>query len=344
MKYLDRGIHLTTGVAILWLLCAFNAHAENALSGWKDKILNSGKVEIETLKDAQYPEVSKLRTIVVASFKGNDGTNFSNAFGDDLSSAAIKDNKIFTLKSVGIDGATSQNNMIAAAKRNNVDAVVFGEANFTLNNPTSFTQEKCVKRKNPFKCEQKKTAVCQNYGGGYVADIKVVRVSDGTIVYEGNKEDSKTVTRCSTDSFPKPSRDDLATAAKTRVIEEVRNEIIPRTEIALVAIKSRAKGLSKEDAQKFKGAQKFVKNGRFDRGCGVWADLHEKEVDGELVNNESIALLYNLGVCAEYQGDYETAGEYYTTADNLLTSPDKNINEALQRMEEAHNALEIVSL
>lgn len=84
--------------------------------------------------------------------------------------------------------------------------------------------------------------------------------------------------------------------------------------------------LEKPEVEKFKSGIDFIKAGRIDRAEPLFEELMV------VTQNKSFTTTYNLGVIKEAQGKFDEAKELYEAADNLLLSPEKNINEALARI------------
>ena len=64
---------------------------------------------------------------------------------------------------------------------------------------------------------------------------------------------------------------------------------------------------------------------RMDAACELWEEARRLEP-------EFPSILYNLGVCAESQGNFARALDFYRKADKALGNPDDNINAALKRV------------
>ena len=114
---------------------------------------------------------------------------------------------------------------------------------------------------------------------------------------------------------------------------------MPRTEQGTVLLKRyarnkgepapstrEAKDAEKQLQKRFDASIKWAQRGRWDRACGDWeAMLDEKP--------ENVALLYNLGICAEARGDAERAVVLYMQASDMLFEPDDLVLDALDRAE-----------
>ena len=70
----------------------------------------------------------------------------------------------------------------------------------------------------------------------------------------------------------------------------------------------------------------FAKEQRMDRACQIWDELNAR------TRGADNALLYNIAVCEETEGNYEDALNLFERLDQRLMQPDKNVSTALQRL------------
>lgn len=104
------------------------------------------------------------------------------------------------------------------------------------------------------------------------------------------------------------------------------SEIAPRTSTVNLKFRNALSGeATPEQTQSFSNAMEFARSKRMDRACGIWSQL----LTGR---PEDFSLLYNLGACAELDGDINTAAQFYVRADQRLDKPDPEVNAALLRV------------
>lgn len=77
----------------------------------------------------------------------------------------------------------------------------------------------------------------------------------------------------------------------------------------------------------FKAANDFIKAGRIDRADELLTKLMDS------TQGQSYVITYNYGVVTEAKGEFEEALKLYQAADKLTMKPEKNINEALVRIQ-----------
>ena len=71
----------------------------------------------------------------------------------------------------------------------------------------------------------------------------------------------------------------------------------------------------------------FARHGRMDRACDNFSRAEQQY-------NQSAALYYNLGVCAEIKNDLDGAAQLYSQADGLTTKHNKTIDNAIYRIKD----------
>lgn len=139
--------------------------------------------------------------------------------------------------------------------------------------------------------------------------------------------------------------DNLSRILRELIADEIRNDIVSRTERREVTLKyyalneDEARPSSKEErdalreiSRRFDAEIDWAESGRWGRACGDWSAMLDE-------HPENVSLLYNLGVCAEAQGDLDRALLLYTQASDMLLGPDDLVIEALDRAEAARSAI-----
>lgn len=296
-------------------------------------------IPIQIVSDAKFPEVAKLNKIGVPTFKGQAGIDFTASLRDELSSATVNGEKVFTLSGV-MDGnaADSPRNLVAQGRRAGLDAVYVGDTALGGNRAIPEKEEYCEGGLLLLgKCRggEMKTRTCWTVKGVFTANIQVIRTSDGNTVYEERKSESVEEKHCESISSAMIQPTELALKAKDMVIEAIKADIMPRTETHRVQLMSSTRGLSKEDKETFKEGVDWAKQKELNRACGMWEELKENSTSAA----KFVGVIYNLGVCAEYQQDYTTAQARYREAFSLAKPRDaKLIRAGLDRVQSAQAA------
>jgi len=169
---------------------------------------------------------------------------------------------------------------------------------------------------------------CTERVASFSASPKLIDVNTGQILYAQNLSDTARSYGCE-DGQPPESKEVLLKQVKDNVKKQFRRDIAPfyvTEEIALMDLNDMIP--MKETREKLKQGIEFAGKDRMDRACEIWEAARCEAPD-------SPAILFNLGVCAESRGDFETAREFYRSADRLMMKPDDNITNALKRTAKA---------
>jgi tetratricopeptide (TPR) repeat protein len=149
-------------------------------------------------------------------------------------------------------------------------------------------------------------------------------VETGRVVYRAERKDSASYSACSGNGIPPDA--DLMDEAITKVMAKIKSDIAPTTIRSNVKLMESPSSLAKTDAEQFSKGLEFAKAQRMDRACQIWSDLN-KRTQG--VDN---ALLFNLAVCQEADGNYEDALKLFEQVDQRLDQPDEAVSDALSRV------------
>jgi len=344
----QRKKNLLHGLIVAGLLAAQSAAAfewskiPNPLDILKEssiwKPFGKKGIPIDIVADAKFPEVAKLSKIAVPAFKGQAGVDFTASLRDELSSATINGEKVFELSgTVNVDGPGTTRSLVEQARRAGMDAVYVGDTAIAGTRSIPKVEDYCEGGVLVFgKCRggEMKPTTCWDVIGTFTVNLQVIRTEDGNSVYEERKSESVSERHCQASTTMAPEPTTLALQAKDTVIAAIRGDIMPRTTTHRVRLMSNIKKLSKEDKEIFLEGKGWAKDKRLNRACGIWEELSESSKNSA----KNVSVIYNLGVCAEYQGDYQTAISRYRSADSLVKSKSKDRNLPIQGIERVQSA------
>jgi len=171
------------------------------------------------------------------------------------------------------------------------------------------------------------------------ADIKVVDVARGDLIYADSISKFSKFTHCSDDRRSLPSKDHIANNLAITIANAFTYKLTPHYKNFVVELLEDP-DLDYDDMQErlLESSLKYIKHNRFDKA----EQLLRKLIDS--TGQQSYVALYNLGVVKEFQGEYEKAFRYYTKADNLTIEPVELINHAYVRIKsiiKKHNITQI---
>lgn len=120
----------------------------------------------------------------------------------------------------------------------------------------------------------------------------------------------------------------LSKTAMDNAIQKMRRDVAPYIVTLTIQLLDKDDSQLKENTAAkaaFDTALAFAKKGHLERAC---TDFHR----AEQMYNESAAVYYNLGVCAEIKNDMELALQRYRHAEDLLKKPNKYVSQAFSRV------------
>lgn len=292
------------------------------------------KIPYDARIGAKFPISSNGEKIAINPFEGQDGVEFAWVLQGRLQSAELDGKQILEVVSdnpdVVIEGAVLTSRVI--------------KTGYQKKNRT------CVEDGDKwYKCNRwEETYVdCEKFTGSYAVSVKATSISDGRLIFSQNVAQQGEYAVCAdgdgeTTKFSgavlaldpggrvsTPS--DLLAQLRLRSAQNIRELVAPYNQKVYVEFMKGTQGISKEAVKSYKSGMEFIAAGRLDRGCST---LQEVYASGE--NAQSIVLNYNLGVCNEalLPDDPTIAFDFYNKADQLLTRPNKDVTQALNRLKD----------
>ncbi|MEP9359508.1 hypothetical protein [Sphingomonas sp. KR3-1] len=245
-------------------------------------------VEITGEFAAPSREASLLRSISIDRIGGQDGSALARAIEQSLSGTHF--------------------DLMGGGRGNAEGSLSGGITTGVDESPFKKREKKCVEKNDKGKCvkEEDVELRCRRRIVTLKADLRILRNRDGRIVYSATKPFSQDTSWCEGQGGrPAPVEDVIADGVRT-LGAQVRSDIAPTVSTYRVRVRESDKGMSKDQAKRFKDAIKLTK--RDVRGaCAGWDALAH-----ELPGNPSIS--FDLGLCAEQRGDYAKALDFYHAA------------------------------
>lgn len=234
-------------------------------------------------------EASFLESISVDRFGGSDGTALQIAIERALGGSQ------FELLG-GRTGRDTAEGSISGSVSSGVDESSFRKK-----------EKQCVSKDDKGKClkEEQVEIGCKRRIIDVKADIRIVRNTDGRILYSQPKPFRDEVEWCRGDS-PGRTTEDVIEGAIQGIAGSLRGDIVPHVDTYKIRVRESTKGLPKEAANRFKELVKLTKRDA-DGACRGW-----EAMQAEAAGHPSV--LFNLGLCAEQRGEYEKALSLYQDA------------------------------
>ena len=293
------------------------------------------KVKIEVVEPAKYYKATQLKNIAVYDFSGKEGKAFSRQIEAALVNIRIKGKSFFNViereKLKMLKGELNQSHdfyfdeskAAEVGKMIGAQGIYVGKVlNASVSSKTyQEDRRKCKQRDENKKCiaYQNYKVTCYSKNAYFKVTPKLIKVETGEIVYARNISKKKAVKSCNNRL---PSHAELLSELKNKVISEFVKDVAPHTGYSTLELIDDTKGLQPDQKKLFEQGINFANEKRMDRACALW-----KKIRAE--GTETAAILYNLGVCVENDGDFNNALKLYKNADSLLTKSNPLINKAL---------------
>jgi len=298
----------------------------------------SQKVTIKALHPAEIHRVSSTKMISIAPFK-NDRVNLSGKIETKLAQHRLDGEKYFTIISrkdfnkiikeqkIQNSGLIDQNTAVEVGNLIGAQAIVSGDVGRVSSSDTKYYE-------NRFRCADKKckeTVIyrvrCTKRTVGLTADMRIVDVVRGDIIYADTMRRNQVYRHCSDDSNPLPSKDMVAQKLAISIADSFTYKLLPHYKHFEVVLLEEA-DLDYTDKQEelLEFSLKYIEQARYDKAQQLLFQLIDSTAQ------QSYVPFYNLGVLKEVEGNYEEAKEYYEMADRLMVKPVEEISKAYNRI------------
>lgn len=264
---------LAAGCAVLW-----------ATAGWGETLPVTG------VYPAGNDSAAALGTIAVEPFGGDDGQQLALAVADRLRSVTI--------------GGAPHLRVVPGGILADADGVLQGSAGAEARRRESGTREDevCVERDEDRDCirREKRQVPCWDQVVRLDATVRLVD-REGALIHAFDRQSEQAQRFCEGDD--RPSREGLVRQLVARYADELRGELAPVERFEQIRVMETRRGLSQDDGRSFREAVRLTKDDP-SAACGAWSAL-------EAANPDHVAILFNLGLCAESRGELHEASAYY---------------------------------
>jgi len=286
-------------------------------------------VQVQARFPANDPDAAPLRKVAVADFDGPEGDHFAYELEELLANANFDGQRYFTLVDSGHRGVGADSTIAARFGRSvGADGVYFGRmqaANFE-NSRWEERSSECTKKDENGKCIKKETFVTPCLRRTFYMEVypALVNVRSGAVVYNARKTASAETSWCRGQSQP-ISDDQMVEGAVNRIIADIRPDIAPYNTVLRATVIEIKDGLSESDGTAFDTAVKAAGKGDLMTACRTWEAVSK-------ANPAHAWTIYNLGVCAEANGDFAGALRQYQRANSMSSKPNSDVAESIGRV------------
>ena len=296
------------------------------------------KVTINALEPAEVDRAAQTKKVSIAPFK-NDRVGLSTKIEANLARHRLDNKRYFTIVSrsdfdrivreqkIQNSGLIDESTAVEVGNLIGAEAIISGNVGRVTSSDTRFYEER-------LRCGDKKckttilyNVFCTKRVIGLSAEIRMVDVVRGDIIYADTMNRSKVYKHCSDDSRALPSASMVAQNIANEIANSFTFKLTPhyrRFQVTLLEDPD----LDYDDRQEklLEVSLEYIKQGRNDKAEKFLFELIDS------TSQQSYVAFYNLGVIKEAQGQYREAKEYYTEADNLMIEPVEEISSAYIRI------------
>lgn len=298
----------------------------------------SQKIGVKALEPAQVDRMSQTKVVAVADFT-HDRVGLSRKIEVKLSNFAIDNKKYFTVVSrndlnkviaeqkLQNSGLVNDDNIAKVGELIGAQAIISGNVS-PISSQDSYFYESRVRCANK-KCTEVKTyrVRCMKRLVGLSAELRIVDVTKGDIIYADTLSRSTSFKHCADDARAIPSKTMVAQRLAEDIADEFTYKLTPHyRRFSVKLLEDPDLDYTNEQEKLLEVSLKYIEQGRYDKAEQFLKELIDS------TNMKSYVAFYNLGVIKEAQGKYKEAKEYYEYADNLMVEPVEEINEAIIRI------------
>lgn len=168
---------------------------------------------------------------------------------------------------------------------------------------------------------------CKKRVIGLSAELRMVDVAQGDIIYADTMNENAVYTHCSDDSRAIPSKNTAAQSLADSISSKFVYKLTPHYRNFMVELLDEGDlDYTDEQERLLEVSLTYIEQGRFDKAERFLIDLIDS------TDAQSYVAFYNLGVVKEAEGNYAEAKEYYENADSLMIEPVEEINMAVNRI------------
>lgn len=296
------------------------------------------KVTIRALEPAEIDRAAATKKVAVSNFN-NDRIGLSGKIEAKLSRFKIDNKSYFTIVSrndfnkivkeqkIQNSGLVDSKAIVEIGNLIGAQAIISGNVGRVSSSDSYFYERRS-------RCADKKCKEliyyrvrCKKRVIGLSAELRMVDVAQGDIIYADTMNENAVYTHCSDDSRAIPSKETVAQRLANSIANKFVNKLTPHYRNFRVELLDEGDlDYTDEQEKLLEVSLTYIEQGRLDKAERFLIDLIDS------TRAQSYVAFYNLGVVKEAEGNYAEAKEYYENADSLMVEPVEEINLAVLRI------------
>ncbi len=298
----------------------------------------STTTKIRYLEPASVEEVSLLKQVSVEPFK-NDNVGLSAKIESKLSLKKFNGKHYFTVVSRQemnkilkeqkrqYSGLTNGKKSVELGELVGAQAFIAGEVTHKGYSDHNYYEKRIECADSKCKTVNTYNVRCRKRNISLSANIKIISVENGQIVYTYSDQKSNHFRTCTDRSTTLPSPSNIWQKQAGYIASNFVEKISPSYSYRQIELLDKAEdNYTNQQKKLLEGGIEYVKANRIEKADKLFSKLVFES------HSKSYVAYYNLGVVKEAQGDYVQAKQLFSLADNLLTSPNEAVDKAIHRI------------
>ncbi|MBA3027053.1 MAG: hypothetical protein FP820_11725 [Sulfurimonas sp.] len=297
------------------------------------------KVGMKALEPAEVDRASQTKKIAVTEFAYDD-IGLANKIEANLARHKINNQNYFTIVSRGDfnkilreqklqnSGLVDTSTAVEVGNLIGAQAIISGSVGRLSSSDTRYYEErtKCADK----KCKElyRYNVGCTKRVVGLSAEIKMVDIAAGDIIYADTMSKNSSYYHCSDDSRTIPSVESAGQSLASSIANDFTYKLTPHYRYFEVELlEDPDLDYTDEQEKLLEISLEYIKQNRYDKAEKYLFELIDS------TNAQSYVAFYNLGVVKEAEGKYIEAKEYYEKSDSLMVEPVEQISLAYVRIQ-----------
>ncbi|MEM8725781.1 MAG: hypothetical protein AAGE86_09705 [Pseudomonadota bacterium] len=289
--------------------------AVGAFAGLSAVPVAAESLTVEGIYGSRSPLPGEVEVIATESFGGDIGPDVVLDLSDALGRVYIEGEPFFRIvpaisrsPNVVIVNQSDDNSSITLSDPNAPDAVLRGSVRTNIRDRRVADKEtrRCIARNDNGKCTERENVKYRCDELEVRLDPRITLVDpSGLQLYSRNSSVSQAVRYCEderVDLRPDEMEDEL----RAQLVGEIVADLAPSQRREGIRIMESRKDLRRADRDAFRAAVRMTDDNP-SAACEAFRAL-------EAGNPSQVSLIFNIGLCAESEGDLDTASEYYLLA------------------------------
>ena len=296
------------------------------------------KTTVSALQPAEVDRMADTKKIAVTSFS-YDNIGLATKIESEIARKKVNHKNYFTIidrtdiekvlkeQRFQKSGLVDKKSSIKIGKIIGAQAIVSGEVSTASMSRTPYYERR-------LKCADKKCKKMYEYNvrcykqlATLSAQIKIVDVEHGDIIYADTLTQSSNWRHCSDDSRILPSKKQSLNSLANVISKQFADKLAPKKiNFSVILLDDPIMDYTNKQEDQLEYALVYIEHGRYKKAERLLSDLLESTSD------KSFVAAYNLGVVKEIQGELEKAESLYDLADSLMIEPNEELDMALRRI------------